>query len=52
MRTDKMSIRSDMHQNTREYAISVFILYLHYSTIPKNKESTDLTLKLTILDRV
>lgn len=47
-----MSIRSDVQQNTTEYAISVFIFYLYYSTIPKDKESTDLTLKLTILDRV
>lgn len=49
---DKTSIRSDMQQNTTEYAISVFILYIHYSITPKDKESTDLTLKLTILDRV
>lgn len=47
-----MSMRSDGQQNTTEYAIYVFIFYLYHSTIPKDKESTDLTLKLTILDRV
>lgn len=46
-----MSIRADMQQNTTEYAIYCFTLYLHYSTIPKDKESTDLTLKLTVLDK-